>query len=126
MVSFKVFLTTLALQGLIASATPTKAVSATGGAGTLAEEGQIRYCDEKNWNGECRTVAVPLNRCHNLPSRWNNRIGSIRNQINSHKCWWYLQNNCEGKNYDNQKDANLSDGDGLFDNSISSYICVRK
>lgn len=34
--------------------------------------------------------------------------------------------NCGGDSYDNQEDADLGDGNGRFDESISSYICVRQ
>ncbi|KAJ4324654.1 hypothetical protein N0V84_003778 [Fusarium piperis] len=34
--------------------------------------------------------------------------------------------NCNGKSYSNQEDANLADGDGTFNDSISSYSCRRK
>ncbi|KAM5358809.1 hypothetical protein ACJZ2D_014950 [Fusarium nematophilum] len=33
---------------------------------------------------------------------------------------------CNGKSYSNQEDANLADGDGAFNDSISSYSCRRK
>lgn len=34
--------------------------------------------------------------------------------------------NCRGASYKNQEDADLGDGNGRFNNSISSYSCKRK
>ncbi|EEU34500.1 uncharacterized protein NECHADRAFT_106577 [Fusarium vanettenii 77-13-4] len=57
----------------------------------------------------------------------NDRISSIKNQAKgSYKCTWYIGYNCNGKSYSNQEDANLADGDGAFNDSISSYSCRRK
>ncbi|KAF6824472.1 hypothetical protein CPLU01_10829 [Colletotrichum plurivorum] len=63
----------------------------------------------------------------NVPSGWNDRISSIRNDSKSfYTCTWYLDAGCRGQSYANQEDANLADGNGRFNDSISSYSCKRK
>lgn len=117
MVSFKALLATLAVQALVASATPVSAKSAPVAVSARAEEGQIQYCEHAKWKGVCRIVGVPLNKCRmfislcikflislstlnhhrliiqpadNVRSDWNDRISSIQNMIRSdYTCIWY-------------------------------------
>ncbi|KAH7234270.1 hypothetical protein FSOLCH5_013594 [Fusarium solani] len=127
MVSFKAFCSALAFQALAVSAAPAEEVPKFTPPNKLQAQASIFYCSNIRWNGECRAVGVPLDTCHNLPKAWNDRISSIKNQAKSaYKCTWYIGYNCNGKSYSNQEDANLADGDGAFNDSISSYSCRRK
>ncbi|KAF5003164.1 hypothetical protein FDECE_10273 [Fusarium decemcellulare] len=120
MVSIKALYSILAFQALAVSAAPKEP-------NRLDAQGTIFYCSNTRWNGECRTVLVPLNVCHNVPSAWNDRISSIRNNVKDrYTCTWYISYNCQGKGYSNQEDADLSDGDGKYNDSISSYSCKPK
>ncbi|KAM5347836.1 hypothetical protein ACJ41O_007660 [Fusarium nematophilum] len=127
MVSLKALCSVLALQALAVSGAPADNPKGLTPPNKLAVEGSIYYCSNIKWNGECRTVSVPLDRCHNVPKGWNDRISSIRNNVKgSYKCIWYRDYNCNGNTYDNQEDANLADGNGKFNDAISSYSCRRK
>ncbi|KAI9791878.1 MAG: hypothetical protein M1816_003423 [Peltula sp. TS41687] len=86
----------------------------------------IFICSGIRWGGQCRNVLVRLNDCTNVPAGWNDRISSIRNDSRAeYKCTWYLDSHCNGQSYDNQDDADLKDGDGAFNGSISSWRCTR-
>ncbi|KAI8648233.1 hypothetical protein NCS57_01491400 [Fusarium keratoplasticum] len=111
MVSFKAFCSALAFQALAVSAAPAEEVPKFTPPNKLQAQASIFY-----WSN-----------IHNLPKAWNDRISSIKNQAKSaYKCTWYIGYNCNGKSYSNQEDANLADGDGAFNDSISSYSCRRK
>ncbi|KAK4442631.1 hypothetical protein QBC34DRAFT_338268 [Podospora aff. communis PSN243] len=124
MVSFRLFLATLASNALLAASAPTLALR---GLASRAPMVQIEFCEKTYWAGECEIVSVEEARCTSVPEGWNDRISSIRNvDRDDFKCTWYLDGDCEGQSYDNQEDADLGDGNGRFDESISSYICVSK
>lgn len=95
------------------------------------------------------SILTLLGRTANVPDGWNDQISSIRNDSRSnYRCTWYLlvlhprlrlplrvqellinrfrNINCSGKSYANQDDANLADGNGQFNDSISSYSCKQK
>jgi hypothetical protein len=63
MVSFKALLATMAVQALVASATPVNVESVPLAVSARAEEGQIQYCEHKDWKGVCRVIGVPINKC---------------------------------------------------------------
>ncbi|KAK3689896.1 hypothetical protein B0T22DRAFT_481079 [Podospora appendiculata] len=126
MVSMKALAAVLALNAMTASAAPTaEAVQVADRA--IAAQASIYFCEHTRWNGACRNVLVNLDRCTSVPDGWNDRISSIRNDSKSYyKCIWYIDGNCQGKSYDNQEDANLADGNGNFNDAISSYSCRVK
>ncbi|KEZ39135.1 hypothetical protein SAPIO_CDS10533 [Scedosporium apiospermum] len=130
MVSIKAIYTALVLPVLMVTAAPVDDLPiAKDGTdiSPLAVKASITYCEHTNWNGQCETRLQPLTECYNLPSSWNDRISSIRNDSrSSYKCTWYEHGNCQGRSYDNQNDANLADGDGFFNDRISSWSCKYK
>ncbi|OHE92989.1 hypothetical protein CORC01_11712 [Colletotrichum orchidophilum] len=126
MVCIKSFIGAQAFQALAIMASPTPQISKDTG-GELMAQASIYMCEHTYWNGQCRNELVDLNRCYNVPGGWNDRISSIRNDSKSfYKCVWYLDGNCQGGSYENQEDANLADGNGRFNDSISSYSCKQK
>jgi hypothetical protein len=129
MVSFKTLLVALVAQGLAVSATPIDTTAVEHKIAARAD-GQIYYCEHAKWKGTCRTVSVPLSECRNIHPDWNDRVSSIKNnQKGSTKCVWYREPNCKVTNtpaYTNQEDANLADGNGNYNDSISSYECFQK
>ncbi|KAK4654133.1 hypothetical protein QC762_401335 [Podospora pseudocomata] len=63
----------------------------------------------------------------NFPSNWDNKISAIKNNNkNALKCRWYLNRDCQGSSYDAQEDQKLNDGNGNFNDSISSWKCCHK
>ncbi|KAK3319884.1 hypothetical protein B0T19DRAFT_488114 [Cercophora scortea] len=123
MVSMKAVAAVLALNAMTAMAAPTGEV----GDRAIAAQASIYFCEHIRWNGACRNALVDLDRCTNVPDGWNDRISSIRNDSKSYyKCTWFIDGNCEGASYDNQEDANLADGNGKFNDAISSYSCRYK
>ncbi|KAF6805822.1 hypothetical protein CMUS01_08112 [Colletotrichum musicola] len=125
MVSIKSLLALLAVQAMTAAAAP--APVSDDPAMELMAQASIYFCSDIRWNGECRNHLIDLDKCTNVPSGWNDRISSIRNDSKSfYTCTWYLDAGCRGQSYGNQEDANLADGNGRFNDSISSYSCKRK
>ncbi|KAM0259920.1 hypothetical protein ACHAPA_010527 [Fusarium lateritium] len=125
----KQIITILAFTVLSVSAAPAEHKVAAK-PGKMAAAASITYCANTRWNGECRTVGVPLDECRfkdNVPRGWNDRISSIRNNSkDTNICRWYKDWSCNGKSYGNQVDADLADGNGEFNDSISSYSCCTK
>ncbi|KAF2681002.1 hypothetical protein K458DRAFT_420920 [Lentithecium fluviatile CBS 122367] len=127
MVSFKSVAAVLAFNVLSATAAPASSPVEMRGEVNVLAQASIYMCKDIRWNGDCRNVLVNLDTCTNVPSGWNDVISSIRNDSRSnYKCTWYLNANCGGSSYDNQDDANLADGNGKFNDSISSYSCKNK
>ncbi|KAK1979259.1 hypothetical protein LZ30DRAFT_597285 [Colletotrichum cereale] len=123
MVSFNAALIVLALRGMAGAATPTS-VTLDPSMEVMAQA-SIYLCDDVWFRGQCRNELLNLNNCYNVAGGWNDRIRAIRNDSKSfYYCTWYLDAQCRGSSYSNQEDANLTDGDGAFGNSISSYSCT--
>ncbi|KAF1845104.1 uncharacterized protein K460DRAFT_429901 [Cucurbitaria berberidis CBS 394.84] len=125
MVSFKAITSFLALTILSATANPIDYD------GSLIEERDnnrtvtIFYCVKKRFKGTCQKQKALLGQCTNIDSL-NDRISSIRIVGYPHqeqKCIWYLDYNCGKLGYDNPSDSNLADGDGKFNDDISSFMC---
>ncbi|KAK0649577.1 hypothetical protein B0T16DRAFT_133867 [Cercophora newfieldiana] len=125
MVSFRLVLAAVASHLLLASSAPTSPILARDL--VPRAEVEVKYCEKTNWDGECRTVTVTEATCMNMLDAWNDRVSSIKNvDKDEFKCTWYMDANCTGESYDNQEDADLGDGNGRFDEVISSYICVPR
>ncbi|PGH27991.1 hypothetical protein AJ80_00246 [Polytolypa hystricis UAMH7299] len=131
MVSLKAFVALVAVNAVSVMASPAPvpvpAAEAAPAPAAVLAQASIYFCEHTYWNGACRNQLVTLDSCANVPSGWNDRISSIRNDSKTYyKCLWYLDANCKGGSYDNQEDANLADGNGRFNDSISSYSCKAK
>ncbi|KAK3385497.1 hypothetical protein B0H63DRAFT_473027 [Podospora didyma] len=128
MVSVKVFVASLApYAAIFAVAAPTTTTGELEERAALKAQASIYMCSGTRWTGTCRNVLVNIDECVKVPNGWNNRIRSIRNDSKAvYRCTWYTDSSCNGRAYKNQEDANLSDGDGHFDRSITTYSCQRK
>ncbi|KAK0732324.1 hypothetical protein B0H67DRAFT_640607 [Lasiosphaeris hirsuta] len=72
-----------------------------------------------------RATKAEINLVPLTDTEWDDRISCIKNISNKdNKCTW--DKGCKGASYDNQEDADLGDGDGRFNEAISSFICVPK
>ncbi|KAK0625929.1 hypothetical protein B0T14DRAFT_390766, partial [Immersiella caudata] len=59
-----------------------------------------------------------------IPSEFNDRFTSIRNlDKDKGKCTWFEHIGCTGRKYQTDDDQKLQDGNGVFNNFISSVIC---
>ncbi|KAM0193544.1 hypothetical protein ACHAPI_007613 [Fusarium lateritium] len=137
----KQIITILAFPVLSVSAAPAER-KVMAKPGKMAAAASITYCANTRWNGECRTVGVPLDECHSKTmSQVDGTTVSVLSVTipkihtpadgisivlvgaltDSTRDW-----NCNGKSYGNQVDANLADGNGEFNDSISSYSCRTK
>ncbi|KAK4173092.1 hypothetical protein QBC36DRAFT_349050 [Triangularia setosa] len=105
MFNLKSIITLLALGVFSASAAPAP------GASPMAEAEQP---DQR----ACTTFNAPLGQCYNVPAAWNDRISTIINQDRQFRCVWF-----DGRSYANQVDDHLGDGDGYFNDRISSIRC---
>ncbi|KAK4194480.1 hypothetical protein QBC40DRAFT_302064 [Triangularia verruculosa] len=84
----------------------------------------VYACENLNWNLPCDTFSLTPGACLNVPSNWDNKISSIKNNNkNIYHCVWYDNQNCQGRSYSNQEDAKLNDGNGFFNDRISSWRC---
>ncbi|KAF1958085.1 hypothetical protein CC80DRAFT_560326 [Byssothecium circinans] len=127
MVSIKATAVVVALNIFTAAAAPAMSLITSRDDSHILAQASIYICRDTRWNGQCQNVLVNLDSCANVPNGWNDVISSIRNDSRSnYKCVWYLDSNCNGASYDNQDDADLSDGNGRFNDSISSYSCKQK
>ncbi|KAK4220924.1 hypothetical protein QBC38DRAFT_462039 [Podospora fimiseda] len=112
----------------VAWSAPEKKSNATGGVekrqyGTSS----VFYCRNAHWGTPCRTVtgSVP-GTCYNTLPEWNNVISSLRNLNRDHTCCrWYDNTGCTGAYYQTEEDDDLGDGDGSWNDRISSYRCVN-
>ncbi|KAK0665411.1 hypothetical protein QBC41DRAFT_379663 [Cercophora samala] len=92
-----------------------------------ADDVSIFACTEARFTGECRMIPTPAGKCFNIDEAWNDEISSIQNlERDSFKCKWFEHVNCQGKEYKNQDDADLRDGNGFFDDRITSWLCELK
>ncbi|KAL0939226.1 uncharacterized protein CTRU02_205836 [Colletotrichum truncatum] len=124
MVSAKSVLCALSIQVIAVTAAP---LASANPETALIAQASVHMCEHIRWTGACRNQLVPLDSCRNVPAAWNDRISSIRNDSRlDYKCTWYIHSNCRGASYSNQNDANLRDGNGRFNDSISSFSCKRR
>ncbi|KAK4198785.1 hypothetical protein QBC40DRAFT_89820 [Triangularia verruculosa] len=102
-------------------------VSATqteGGHGGHGDDRNGVYtCKDAYWKGLCTTFYGGQNECVNFSGGWNDAISSIRNNGRDWHCQWWEHAGCQGLVYQNQEDANLHDGNGLWGDRISSFRC---
>ncbi|KAK4043825.1 hypothetical protein C8A01DRAFT_43380 [Parachaetomium inaequale] len=117
-----------AVLGLgVLSATAAPAASSVGEAKAVAgrqNRVEVHACEHTDWRGACQVFSSIAGSCFNVPSEWDNRISSIQNlQKSNFKCTWYQYGGCTGQSYDNQEDADLSDGNGAWNDRISSWNC---
>ncbi|KAK4671696.1 hypothetical protein QC764_0097880 [Podospora pseudoanserina] len=128
MLNLKSIITLLALGVFSASAAPAP------GASPMAEAEQpalvdrqisvrVFACEHIRSQGACTTFNAPLGQCYNVPAAWNDRISTIINQDRQFRCVWFEHGSCSGRSYANQVDDNLGDGDGYFNDRISSIRC---
>ncbi|KAM7191227.1 hypothetical protein V8F20_009405 [Naviculisporaceae sp. PSN 640] len=128
MVSTKSITTGLLALALSTMAMPTADVSTKAAAADIEArqtQSRVRFCEHPNWTGACVEYDAPWGVCQNLPTEWNDRASSVKAIYGNQWlfCIWYEHGNCQGRSYNNQEDANLSDGDGFFDDRISSWRC---
>ncbi|KAK0616096.1 hypothetical protein B0T17DRAFT_367999 [Bombardia bombarda] len=130
MFSVKTIVAILAFGAASVAAAPAPApepVASPAAVGLLAVQSAVRMCKDSEWRGDCKTVLVDLGVCTNISGDYNDKISSIENQSSGNtKCTWYIDGNCNGSSYSNQKDAKLQDGNGKFNDSISSFSCTTK
>ncbi|KAK0617516.1 hypothetical protein B0T14DRAFT_434773 [Immersiella caudata] len=88
---------------------------------------QIQYCTDIELRGACNIPSVRLNQCHDVPGDFKDRISSFKNlNKNQRKCTWYEHFGCTGNSYKKDEDLKLHDGNGKFNDYISSVICAPK
>ncbi|KAM7202765.1 hypothetical protein V8F20_004279 [Naviculisporaceae sp. PSN 640] len=81
-------------------------------------------CEHPEWQGYCWYPWIGNSNCYNVPDWFDNQISSIRNaNSGAYYCEWFEHYDCTGRHYDNQNDAKLQDGNGFFDDRISSLRC---
>ncbi|KAM7194853.1 hypothetical protein V8F33_007051 [Rhypophila sp. PSN 637] len=123
MFSIKSIMAIAAFGMLSASAAP----AANGEEASIVARQNTAYvfaCQNIRWGTPCTTFALAPGACTNVPSGWNDNISSIRNNDNGRfHCVWYEHGGCGGRSYSNPEDANLADGDGFFNDRISSIRC---
>ncbi|KAK4186786.1 hypothetical protein QBC35DRAFT_386412 [Podospora australis] len=121
----------LALGVLSASAAPASDVSVAVAeaeqpaiVAKSAQEIPVYACQGSRWRGACRKLYVDVDECFNVHPDFNDNISSIKNEDTGRsRCMWFEDANCRGRYYKNQEDANLADGDGYFNDRISSISC---
>ncbi|KAK4205424.1 hypothetical protein QBC40DRAFT_162483 [Triangularia verruculosa] len=107
-----------------------------------ANAATVFACTEARFTGDCRTIDSPAGQCFNIDAAWNDVISSIQNlERDRFSCKWFEHRDCEGKEYKNQDDADLTDEidplacpirslikyvNGFFDDRITSWLCERK
>ncbi|KAK0666037.1 hypothetical protein QBC41DRAFT_305579 [Cercophora samala] len=130
MFSLKNIVTLLALAVFSASAAPAADVSVAEAASEqpaiVARQAwaSVYACQHVWWGLPCQGFSPYAGQCIGVPAGYNDRISSIRNNNkNNFHCVWYEHGGCTGRSYANQEDANLADGDGFFNDRISSMRC---
>ncbi|KAK4654112.1 hypothetical protein QC762_401167 [Podospora pseudocomata] len=124
MIAIKFILALLALGTASVLAAPAASIKFSPRQGN---EVSVFACTEARFTGECRMLPTPAEQCFNIDPAWNDVISSIQNlERDRFKCKWFEHQNCEGKEYKNQDDADLTDGNGFFDDRITSWFCERK
>ncbi|KAM7220199.1 hypothetical protein V8F06_004341 [Rhypophila decipiens] len=110
---------------LAASAVAAPAPDAAADIKARQDTTRVRMCEHPYWGGECIEPTGTWAQCQNVPAGWDNRASSVKGLTANFYfgCKWFEHFNCEGRMYTNNEDANLSDGDGFFDDRISSWRC---
>ncbi|KAK0667049.1 hypothetical protein QBC41DRAFT_324748 [Cercophora samala] len=86
----------------------------------------VKYCEHIWWGGDCLEDFFWDGECRNTREfpKYENTISSIGNMNQDHSsCHWFDGYNCQGSQYSNEWDANLADGNGWWNDRISSYRC---
>ncbi|KAK4198859.1 hypothetical protein QBC40DRAFT_255567 [Triangularia verruculosa] len=86
----------------------------------------VKYCEHTWWTGDCIEDFMWNGECRNTLEfpKYENSISSCANENMEHSmCHWFDGLDCQGAQYSNQKDANLADGNGWWNDRISSYRC---
>ncbi|KAK4207188.1 hypothetical protein QBC37DRAFT_380357 [Rhypophila decipiens] len=87
----------------------------------------VLVCEHPNWEGRCAYLRARAGDCTNVPGDWNDIISSIRNDdANIFQCTWFEDIDCGGSSDDKQENDNLNNGDGYFNDRISSWNCERR
>ncbi|KXX81183.1 hypothetical protein MMYC01_201587 [Madurella mycetomatis] len=124
MIALKSLAAILALGVISATAAPADNVVETKLVKARQNTVQVHVCEHIDWRGACRIFTSNAGACFNLPSEWNDRISSIQNlQSSNFHCVWWQHGGCTGEQYDNQEDADLADGNGAWNDRISSWRC---
>ncbi|VBB79537.1 Putative protein of unknown function [Podospora comata] len=122
MFNLKNIITLLAVGVLSASAAPAADVPVAEAEPALVDRqisARVFACEHIRSQGACVTFNAPIAQCFNVPAAWNDRISTIINQDRSlFRCVWF-----DGRSYANQVDDHLGDGDGYFNDRISSIRC---
>ncbi|KAK5656652.1 hypothetical protein OQA88_4632 [Cercophora sp. LCS_1] len=86
---------------------------------------RVTFCKDPQWQGGCYVQDSDWNVCYNLNGEWNDQASSVKaeNTNSLDCCTWYEHGNCGGRAYTNQNDAKLQDGNGFFNDRISSWKC---
>ncbi|KAM7187078.1 hypothetical protein V8F20_011146 [Naviculisporaceae sp. PSN 640] len=87
------------------------------------EDVWILGCEHIRWGAPCVYISSPAGACKDLPPEWNDKFSSVQRNSPSGTCTWYEHPNCGGQGYGNQNDANLADGNGWWNDRISSFRC---
>ncbi|KAK4187740.1 hypothetical protein QBC35DRAFT_221461 [Podospora australis] len=126
MVAIKSLISLLAFGALSVTATPVETEQTVDAKILVARQGPARVyaCQNSRWREPCRTFESSPGSCFNVPNDWNDRISSIQNlNRDGFSCVWWEHGGCSGRSYSNQEDAELGDGDGFFNDRISSWRC---
>ncbi|KAK4656727.1 hypothetical protein QC762_206810 [Podospora pseudocomata] len=84
----------------------------------------IYYCEHIWSQGDCAHSYSWTGECHNIPAKFDNAISSIANEnVDQSDCHWFDGADCTGAQYSNENDQNLADGNGWWNDRISSYRC---
>ncbi|KAK4676533.1 hypothetical protein QC764_401335 [Podospora pseudoanserina] len=127
MFQLKTLITLLALGGFSAMAAPTENVPVSEHSGiSRREDASVYACEHINYLLGLNTKLTAHHEI-NFTSNWDNKISDIKNNNkNALKCRWYVNRNCQGSSYHTQEDQKLNDGNGNFNDSISSWKCCHK
>ncbi|KAK4197238.1 hypothetical protein QBC40DRAFT_257247 [Triangularia verruculosa] len=89
------------------------------------DSAQIYACQNEQWGEPCQTFVSKVGECTNFDTEWNDKVSSIKN-LNTEGtfCAWYKHVNYQGQWYNNQEDAKLQDGNGFFNDRITSWYCI--
>ncbi|KAK4176253.1 hypothetical protein QBC36DRAFT_352799 [Triangularia setosa] len=86
----------------------------------------VKYCEHNWWNGDCIEDWFWDGECRNTLEypKYENAISSCANMNQEHSiCHWFDGYDCQGSQYSTEADANLADGNGWWNDRISSYRC---
>ncbi|KAK0739350.1 hypothetical protein B0T21DRAFT_400497 [Apiosordaria backusii] len=86
----------------------------------------VKYCQHIWWDGDCIEDFFWNGECRNTLEfpKYENEISSAANMNYDHStCHWFDGTDCQGAQYSTESDANLADGNGWWNDRISSYRC---